>query len=87
MINTHRLIKRLTSEGEMSEQAAEAVSEAINEALSDSVATKADITAVRGDVALLKQQIDTVETRLSNRLYVVGFSVVLALGVIQHFLK
>jgi hypothetical protein len=59
---------------------AEAIAHVIQDAWTAEVATKADI-------ALLRAHVDTVETRLSNKLYAVGFAVVLATGIIQHFLK
>jgi ribosomal protein S4 len=39
------------------------------------------------DQVATKQDLEILESRLSNKLYGVGFSVVLALGLIQHFLR
>jgi hypothetical protein len=73
MINTHRLVKRLVTEGNMSEASAEALSEALNEALSDSVATKSDLNIL--------------EHRLRNHIWSAVILVASASGVINHFFK
>jgi hypothetical protein len=71
----------------MSERGAEILVTALNRGLMEAIATKADIAEVKGEIAVLRVHVDNMETRLSNKLYVVGFSVVLALGLIQHYLK
>lgn len=71
VIDTLKLAKRLRET--MDPKQADAIAEALNDALGDHVATKADLDAAEG--------------RLSNKLYAVGFTVILALGIIQHFLK
>jgi hypothetical protein len=71
VIDTLKLVKRLRET--MDPKQAEAFAEALNESLGEKVATKADIEAS--------------EARLTNKLYAVGLTVVLATGVMQHFLK
>ena len=71
IIDTLKLAKRLRET--MDPKHADAIAEALNDALGDHVATKADI--------------DAAEARLSNKLYAVGFTLILATGVMQHFLK
>jgi hypothetical protein len=85
--DTHEVIKQLAAEGGMSERGAEILETALNRGLMEAIATKADIAEVKGEIAVLRVHVDNMETRLSNKLYVVGFSVVLALGLIQHYLK
>lgn len=71
VIDTLKLVKRLR--GTMGETEAEALAEALNESLGERLATKGDIEAA--------------EARLTNKLYAVGFTLVLATGVMQHFIK
>lgn len=71
IIDTLKLAKRLRET--MDPKQAEALAEALNDSLTERVATKGDI--------------DAAEARLSNKLYAVGFTVILATGVMQHFLK
>lgn len=71
--DTHETIKRLASEGGMDERAAEILVTALNKGLSESVATKADL--------------DMLESRLSNKMYAVGLTMVGLIVTIQHLWK
>lgn len=72
MLDTLRLAHDLRDAG-MPAAEAEALASHLNQALSDTVATKADLLAL--------------EARISAKLYGVGLTVVVALGLVQHFFK
>jgi hypothetical protein len=71
VIDTLKLVQRLRET--MGAKEAEALAEALNESLGERVATKADIEAS--------------EARLTNKLYGVTLTLILATGIMQHFLK
>ncbi len=73
MIDTLKFARQMQQKGGMTKEAAEALAESINEAALEQLTTKTDLELMEG--------------RLSNKLYGVGFTVVIALGVIQHFFK
>lgn len=77
MIDTLKFARHMQEKGGMSKEAAEALAEGISEAALEQLVTKKD----------MEQANTLLESRLSNKLYAVGFSVVLALGIIQHVLK
>ena len=89
--DTHETIKQLAAEGGMSERAAEILVSAINRGMDGTVATKGDLaqakTELKGDIAALKQHIDTIETRISNRMYAVGIVMVGLIVTAQHIWK
>jgi hypothetical protein len=72
MIDTLKLANRLTDAGMDRKQA---------EALAESLKTGLDETAVT------KRDLELLESRLSNKLYGMTVTVILALGIIQHFFK
>jgi hypothetical protein len=73
MIDTLKFARHMQEKGGMSREQAEALAEGIKEASLEQLVTKRDLELMEG--------------RLNNKLYAVGFSVVLALGVIQHYFK
>jgi hypothetical protein len=72
MIDTLKLSNRLTDAGMPPEQA-RAITEEISAGLKESAATRTDLELMEG--------------RLTNKLYGTGLTVVIALGIIQHFFK
>jgi hypothetical protein len=73
MIDTLKFARKMQDKGSMTREQAEALAESLNEALVDQVATKKDL--------------ELMESRLSNKLYGLGFTVIVAMGIIQHYLK
>jgi hypothetical protein len=96
--DTHETIKQLVAEGGMTERGAEILVTALNKGFGESVADKTDIAEVKGIVTtlradvtgridVLKTHVDGVETRLTNRIYIVGIAMVGLLSTINHFWK
>lgn len=73
VIDTLKLARKLRDEGGMSDKQAEALAEGLNEALMDQVATKHDL--------------ELAVSTLRNQIWSGVVTVVLALGLLQHFLK
>ena len=73
VLNTHEVVKRLVKAGQ-DEKAAEAIVEVITE-VHEQVVTKGD----------LKNEIEKLEQRLTNKLYTVGIAVVGVLAALKYW--
>ena len=73
VLNTHEVVKRLVKAGQ-DEKAAEAIVEVITD-VHEQVATKAD----------LKNEIEKLEHRMTNKLYTVGIAIVGVLAAIKYW--
>lgn len=73
MIDTLKFARHMQEKGGMTQQQAEAIAEGINDAALEQLTTKRDL--------------ELLEARLSNKLYAVGLTVVIASGVLQHVWK
>jgi flavorubredoxin len=73
MIDTLKFARHMQERGGMTKEAAEALAEGINEAAIDQLVTK--------------QELKLAVSELKNTVWGAAFSIVLALGVLQHFLR
>lgn len=84
MIDTLKFARHMQEKGGMSQVQAEALAEGIRDASLEQLATKRDLT----DVATAsKRDLDLAVSTIKN--YILGgcVSVVLALGILQHYFK
>ncbi len=85
--DTLKFVERLEKAGVPREQAtamAEAQKEVFAEALDATLATKADVQAVKSDITLLRTEIQAMELRLTIKL---GAFLAVAVGVMLTVLK
>ena len=75
--DTLKATKRLMAAGFDSTQA-EAQAETIREALAEGVATRADLADVKADIARLEGKIDSLDARLTARMYGLAVAIVAA---------
>lgn len=77
MIDTLKFARHMQEKGGMSKEAAEAMATGLKEASLEELVTKKDL-----DLA-----IGAMESRLTNKLYGLGVTLILAVGIIQHYTK